>query len=276
MGAYNWDGVNITGVGQPEHVLAMDVTDGTLPLLGVKPILGRLFTRQDDAPNAPKTIILSYGYWQRRFGGSRAVIGRPITVDGTACEIIGVLPKNFQFLDDSRLELFMPMQWDRTKTKLGNFSYQALARLKPGVTLNQAGADMARLLPIAIRSFPAPQGFSASIFEQAKIEPDLRPLKKDVIGDIGSVLWVLMGSIVLVLLVACANVANLLLVRVEGRRQELAIRSALGAGRRNITVGLLAESLVLSIAGSLHRPCPGLRRPPYPGGHGAHRFAAPE
>ena len=117
--------------------------------------------------------------------------------------------------------------------------------------MEQASADMARLLPISIRSFPAPDGFSPAIFEKANISPNLRPLKQDVVGDMGNVLWVLMGSIAMVLLVACANVANLLLVRVEGRRQELAIRSALGAGWKRITAELLFESAVLGILGSL-------------------------
>jgi len=115
----------------------------------------------------------------------------------------------------------------------------------------QASADMARLLPIAIRSFPAPEGFSPALFEKAQIQPNLRSLKRDVIGDVGNVLWVLMGSIAMVLLVACANVANLLLVRVEGRRQELAIRTVLGAGRARITAGLLFDSLILGLMGSL-------------------------
>jgi predicted permease len=251
IGVYNGDSLSVTGSGQPEHVQGLDVTDATLPLLGVKPVLGRLFTQRDDSANAPKTIILSYGYWQRRFGGSNSVVGRTLTVDGKSNEIIGVLPRDFQFLDDRNTELFLPMGWDRSKTKLGNFSYQALARLKPGVTISQANADLARLIPIAVRSFPAPDGFSPTIFEKAQLQPNLRPLKNDVIGDVGDVLWVLMGSIAVVLLVACANVANLLLVRVEGRRQELAIRSALGAGRRSITAELLLESLILGLAGSL-------------------------
>ena len=126
------------------------------------------------------------------------------------------------------------MQLDRSKVKLGNFSFRGVAKLKPGVTLKQANTDLDRLLPIAIHSFPAPDGFSAAIFEKIKINANVHTLKRDVVGDVGNVLWVLMGSIVVVLLVACANVANLLLVRVEGRRQELAVRSALGAGRANI------------------------------------------
>ena len=251
IGIYSGDSLSVTGAGQPEHVQGLDVTDGTLPILGVTPALGRLFTRQDDSPGAPETVLLSYGYWRQKFGASASVLGRTIIADGRPREIIGVLPKGFHFLDEADAALILPMQWDRNKTKLGNFSYRAVARLKPGVTMAQASADMARLLPVAIRGFPAPEGFSPALFEKAQIQPSLRPLKRDVIGDVGNVLWVLVGSIALVLLVACANVANLLLVRVEGRRQELAIRTALGAGRGRITAGLLFESLVLGLTGSL-------------------------
>ncbi|HET6169338.1 MAG TPA: ABC transporter permease [Terracidiphilus sp.] len=251
IGCYRTDSLTVTGYGQPEHLESIDVTDGTLPLLGVKPMLGRLFSRQDDQPSAPKTVILSYGYWQRRFTGSNAAIGRTITIDGTAREIIGVLPRSFHFLDEFDAAIYVPIQFDRSKTMLGNFNEAGIARLKPGVTLQQASADVARMLPMSLRNFPAPPGYSEAVFESAHFQPLLKPLKKVVIGDVGNVLWVLMGSIVVVLLVACANVANLLLVRVEGRRQELAIRSALGAGRKQITAGLLIESLLLSAAGTL-------------------------
>ncbi len=251
IGVYDGDSLNVTGAGEPEHVRGLDVTDGTLPILGVAPAVGRLFTRKDDSPGSPETVLLSYGYWQKKFGSDRSVIGRSITVDGKPREIIGVLPRGFHFLDEEDAALILPFQWDRSKIKLGNFSQRALARLKPGVTMAQASADMARLLPVVQRSFPMPEGFSASLFEKARISPNLRPLKQDVVGDVGNVLWVLMGSIVMVLLVACANVANLLLVRVEGRRQELAIRSALGAGWGRIATELLFESVVLGVAGSL-------------------------
>jgi predicted permease len=250
IGIYDRADYSLTGGAQPEQVHGVLVTDGTLPLLGAQPISGRLFTRQDDQPKSPKTVVLTYGYWQRHFGGG-SVIGRTVTLDGQAREIIGVLPKDFRFLDANNLDLFVPMQLNRSETKLGQFSYQGLARLKPGVTIEQASADLARLIPVAIHSFPAPEGFSAAIFEKANFAMDLHSLKDDVVGDVGNVLWVLMGSIAIVLLVACANVANLLLVRVEGRRQELAIRSALGADRKNITTGLLLESLVLGCAGTI-------------------------
>ena len=250
IGAYDGDAFNVTGAGAPEHVRGLDVTDGTLPLLRVQPAVGRLFTRRDDSPSAPQTVLLSYSYWQQKFGGASSVIGRPITLDGKSREIIGVLPREFHFLDYPDAALVVPFQWDRSKTKLGGFSQRALARLKPGVTMERASADMARLLPITFRSFPAPDGFSPALFDKAHISPNLRPLKLDVIGDVGKVLWVLTGSIAMVLLVACANVANLLLVRVEGRRQELAIRSALGAPWRRTAADLLCESVVLGVAGA--------------------------
>lgn len=251
MGVYQQNGYSLTGTARPEHLEGLNVTDGVLPILDVKPELGRLFTRQDDQPNASQTVLLTYGYWQRRYGGDRNIVGRSIMLDGSARTIIGVLPESFKFLDYQKLDVILPLQFDRSKTKLGNFSFSGIARLKPGVTQAQADADLDRLIPIAIRSFPPPQGFSISVFENARFSTDVHSLKKDVVGDIGNLLWILMGSIGIVLLVACANVANLLLVRVEGRRQELAIRTALGAGRGSITRDLLVESLTLGFAGSL-------------------------
>jgi len=250
IGMYNGSSFSLTGSGQPEQLDGVEVTDGTLPILGVRPTYGRLFTKQDDSANAPKTVLLSYGYWQRHFGGDRSAVGRTLTLDGEPREIIGILPKGFDFLGYPA-DLFVPMQLDRSKTTLGEFNYEGIARLKAGVTLREASADLERLIPVALRSFPPPEGFSLAMFEKANVGIYLLPLKDDVVGDIGNVVWVLMGSIVLVLLAACANVANLLLVRVEGRRQELAIRSALGADRRNITANLLLESLVLGCSGSV-------------------------
>lgn len=251
IGVYASDSRSVTGAGEPEHLKGLDVSDGTLPILGVRPVLGRLFTRQDDIAGASETVMLSYAYWQKRFGRSPSALGGSVMVDGKPRDIIGVLPKDFHFLNEPDPALILPMQWDRNKTKLGDFSYNAIARLKPGATIAQANADQARLLPVAIRSFPAPEGFSAEMLEKAQLQPDLRPLKQDVIGDISNVLWVLMGSIAMVLAVACANIANLLLVRMEGRRQELAIRYALGASRGQIANAILGESLFLGLVGSI-------------------------
>jgi predicted permease len=250
IGLYAGDSVSVTGIAEPEQVRALRVTDGTLPLLGIAPLLGRSFTKQDDSPGTPETVMLTYGYWRRKFGGDSSIIGRSIIVDGNSRQIVGVLPQRFHFLDWEDPALITPFQFDRNKIHLGNFSYEGLARLKPGVTIEQVNADVARMLPIVMTSFPSPPGFSLKLFEDAHIGPNVRPLKRDVVGDVGSVLWILMGSIGMVLLIACANVANLLLVRVEGRRQELAVRGALGASRGRIAADLLLESVILGLLGS--------------------------
>jgi len=250
FGLWNGGSRTVTGLEAPEQVQTLTVTDGTLNALGVQPILGRWFTAKEDSPGAPQTAILTYGYWQRRFGGNASAIGRQIRVDGEPTEIIGVMPQNFCFLD-SKPDLIFAFQFDRAKTTLGNFSFQALARLKPGVTVAQANADVARMIPMVSAKFPPPPGFSAKIFDSVRITPNVRPLKQDVIGDLGKVLWVLMASIGAVLLIACANVANLLLVRAEGRQQELAIRTALGAGSRQIAGEILTESVFLGLLGGV-------------------------
>jgi putative ABC transport system permease protein len=242
------DTVSVTGLAEPEQVRCIDVTDGLLPMLGVNPQLGRLFTKEDDSPAGAETVILTAGYWRSRFGGDASAIGRRILLDGKAREIVGVLPDSFRFLDQ-KPSMVLPLRFDRDKVRLGNFSYTALGRLKPGATLDQASAELTRLLPVAIARFPSFPGFSAKMFEDARIQPTPRLLKADVIGDVGSVLWVLMGTIGMVLLIACANVANLLLVRAEGRQQELAVRAALGASRGRIAYELLAESVLLGLIG---------------------------
>jgi putative ABC transport system permease protein len=247
---WSGDTVSVTGIAEPEEVRAVDVTDGLLPIFGATPALGRLFTKQDDSPGAAETVVLMAGYWRSRFGADPSAIGRRIMLDGKAHEIIGVLPDSFRFLDQ-KPSLILPLQLNRADTHLGNFSFTGVARLKPGVTLDQATAETARLIPESLTRFPAFPGFSAKMFADVKLSPNLRLLKDDVIGDVGSVLWVLMGTIGMVLLIACANVANLLLVRAEGRQQELAVRAALGASRGRLAYELLAESVVLGVIGGI-------------------------
>ena len=250
LGLYTGDSLSVTGIAEPEQVRAVDVTDGTLPLLGITPMLGRTISHNDDLPGKPPTVLLTYGYWKHKFGGSPSAIGKSITLDGKPTEIIGVLPKNFELMNYDDVQMIIPFQFDRAKRFLGNFSFQGVARLRPGVTMAQASADITRMMPIVNRSFPPPPGFTVQLFDDAQFMPNLRPLKQDVVGDIGKVLWVLMGSIGLVLLIACANAANLLLVRVEGRRHELSVRAALGAGRKQIVGDLLLESALLGLIGS--------------------------
>ncbi|HUH62367.1 MAG TPA: ABC transporter permease, partial [Terracidiphilus sp.] len=251
IGIYQGDSVSVTGNGNPEQVPALDLTDGVLPVLGVTPALGRWFNRVDDSPGGPDTVMMSYDYWQSRFGSDRSIVGRTIRVDGKARQVIGVMPKGFRFLDWEQPSLFLPIRLDRSKVTLGQFSYEGVARLRPGVTMQAANADVARMWPIVLRSFPAPPGFSIDLFDKARIGPNVRPLTQDVIGDVGKLLWVLMGSIGVVLLIACANVANLLLVRAESRHQELTVRAALGASPWRIGKEFLLESAVLGILGSV-------------------------
>ncbi|HLH05583.1 MAG TPA: ABC transporter permease [Bryobacteraceae bacterium] len=250
LGIYTGNSVSVTGMGEPEQVHSMLVTWDVFPTLGVRPFLGRGFTQKDDTPKNPETVILSYGYWQRRFAGDSGVIGRRILIDGKAKELIGVLPKDFRFLDGD-FSLFEPFQFDRSKTYLGNFSYDGVARLKPGVTPAQAHADVARMIPLSFRKFQPPPGFDVKLFEDAHFSPVIKPFKDTLVGDIGTALWVLMGTIGMVLLIACANVANLLLVRVEARHRELLIRAALGAGKARIAGELLVESITLAILGGV-------------------------
>jgi putative ABC transport system permease protein len=250
VGMWQDDSLSVTGVAEPEQVTAMDVTDGLLPLLGAKPALGRLFTRLDDSPQGAETVILMAPYWRARFGSDPSVIGRRLLLDGKAHEVIGVLPDSFTFLDE-KPSLVLPLRIDRAKVRLGQFSYQAIARLKSGISLDQASSEIAKLIPVGIARFPPFPGYSAKMFDDARLAPNLRVLKDDVLGDIGSTLWVLMGTIGIVLLIACANVANLLLVRAEGRQQELAVRAALGASRGRIAYELLSESVLLGIVGGI-------------------------
>ena len=247
-----WDNtsVSVTGIGEPERVQALLVTDGTLGVLEVEPMLGRRFTGEDDLHNAPPRVMLTHAYWQRKFGSDPQVAGRHVTIDGRSREIIGVLPPTFRFLGYNP-QLLMPFGFNRAEVFLGNFSYQGVARLKPGVTIEQANADLARIIPQLFDRFPLPPGFTRQMLEEVKLGPKVRPLEEDVIGDVGRVLWVLLGTVGIVLLIACANVANLFLVRAEGRQQELAIHAALGASWRRITWELLSESVTLAMLGGL-------------------------
>jgi putative ABC transport system permease protein len=248
IGMWENETVSVTGLAEPEQVTCVDVTESVLPILGAQPVLGRSFSAQDTTPGAPETAILSNAYWQARLGGDASAIGKRIMLDGRAREIIGVLPKDFRFLN-LKPSLILPLRLDRNKTFLGNFGDRNVARLKPGVTLDQATADVTRMIPIALQKFPPYPGYNVSMFISARLGPNLQPLKQQLVGDIGKVLWVLMGTIGIVLLIACANVANLVLVRADGRQQELAIRAALGAGWGQIARELLVESLTLGALG---------------------------
>jgi predicted permease len=248
LGVWIPDTANVTGLAEPEQARAVNVSDGVLQALAVPPALGRWFSQADQIPNGAERVMLSYGYWQRRFGGDRAVVGRNVLVDSRSREIIGVMPQGFRFLD-ADFDLIVPLAFDRGKLILAGFGYHGVARLKPGVAIAEANADMARMLPIWMDSWSNGPGTNPHIYETWKITPRIRPLKQQVLGNVSEVLWVVMATIGLVMMIACANVANLLLVRVESRQQELAVRAALGAGWARIVRGLLVESVLLGLMG---------------------------
>jgi predicted permease len=250
IGLWDDSSVSVTGRGEPEQVEALFVTDGTLPLLGVRPAIGRTFTREDDAPGGADTALLSHTYWQRAFGGSESAIGQTLMVNGRPREVIGILPEGFRFLRYNPA-VVLPFRFNRAELFVGQFSYQGVARLKPGITIEQANADMARLIPTVPDRFPMPPGFTRQMFDDVKLGPLVRPLEVDAVGDIGKTLWILLGTVGIVLLVACANVANLFLVRAEARQHELAVRTALGAGTKRIARELLSESILLGLAGGV-------------------------
>ena len=205
----------------------------------MRPEIGRWFSTADDTPGAPDTVMLTHGYWHRRFGGDRAVLERALTINGRPHQIIGVMPADFRF--GGEFDIILPLRIDRGAL-IPAFRLLGVARLKPGVTLAQANADVARMLRFWFEAGSDPA-------VRARWAPALRPLKQDVVGDIGRTLWVLMGAIGIVLLMACANVANLLLVRADARQQEFAIRAALGARWTRVARQLLVESLTLARVG---------------------------
>jgi predicted permease len=250
LGVWITGTANVTGVAEPEQVRTIAVSDGVLQTLAVPPAVGRWFSPVDQEPNGPGRVMLSYGYWQRRFGGDGAVLGRSIMVDSQSREIVGVMPRGFRFVD-SDFDLTTPLAFDRGKLILAGFGFHGIARLKPGATIAEANADLSRMLPIWMGSWSNGPGTNPHIYETWKITPMILPLKQQVIGSVGELLWVVMGTIGVVLLIACTNVTNLLLVRAEARQQELALRTALGAGRARIIRGLLVESVMLGVIGGV-------------------------
>ncbi|MGA7522301.1 MAG: ABC transporter permease [Acidobacteriaceae bacterium] len=250
LGIWTNGASNITGVAHPEEVQTVLVSDGVLESLEVPAVAGRWFSLADQDPRGAKTVMLSYGYWERRFGGDPAVIGRVLEVDSEPRTIIGVMPRNFRIADQP-FQLLLPLALDPVNEKLAGFGYSGIARLRPGVSLAQADADIARLIPVWMDSWTNGPGTNPHYYTVWRIAPRFRSLKQQVIGNVGSVLWIVLATVGLVMLIACANIANLLLVRADSRQQELSIRAALGAGRARIARELLLESVTLGLLGGL-------------------------
>jgi putative ABC transport system permease protein len=243
IGGWDRTDVSVTGRGDPERVAALAVTDGVLPILRVAPILGGMFTAEDDSPGAPLRVMLTHGYWQGRMGGDKSVIGQSLSIDGEPAEIIGVLPASFRFPRSDAAILF-PLRLDPADANAVSFGFQGIARLRTGVTLEDANAEIGRMIELVEEKVPAYESFG--------LDPYVYPLVEYAIGtEVGRILWILVGTVGIILLIACANVANLFMVRAEVRQQELALRTALGARRWRLARALLSESLLLTVAAGI-------------------------
>ncbi|HEY1897206.1 MAG TPA: ABC transporter permease [Terracidiphilus sp.] len=239
---------NVTGIAQPEEVHTTYISDGVLQALNVPPAAGRWISPADQVPRSHEVVMLSFGYWQRRFGGDPSVIGRNIQIDSQTREIVGVMPRGFEVVNQD-FDLLIPLAFDPRHQILAGFGYNGIGRLKPRVSIAQADADIARLLNTWMDSWTNGDGGDPHFYETWKIGGAIRPMKQEVLGSVGSVLWVVMGTIGVVMLIACTNVANLLLVNAEKRQLELVVRAALGAGRARIARTVLSECVLLALIG---------------------------
>lgn len=247
MGVWFPGTASVTRMGEPEQVRTVSVSDGVLEALDVPPLRGRWLSAEDQDPHGPQRAMLSYGYWQRHFG-SAPVAGRTIMVDSQPREIVGVMPKSFRIVNQDA-DLILPVAFDRAKLILAGFGYQGIGRLRKGVTISEADADMSRMLPIWMDSWSNGPGTDSHFYKVWRITPEICPLKDAVVGSVADILWIVMATVGIVMLIACANVANLLLVKGESRRQEMAIRTALGAPQSRLLRELLIESVILGLAG---------------------------
>jgi putative ABC transport system permease protein len=243
FGVWTAGAATVTGLGDPEQIPAVSMTHGVLRALGVHPLLGRWFSSADETRGARRTVILSYAYWERKFAGDPHALGRLILIDSVPHQVIGVMPQSFVFLNLAP-DVLTPELVANDAPGAQDADHNGLARLKPGITLAQANQDIARVLSIWARATGTQQ-----LLKQLRATPNLRPLKQDVVGDVSAILTILMGALALVLLLVCANVANLVQVKAQARAQEFAIRAALGAGRSRIARELLVESFTLGILG---------------------------
>jgi predicted permease len=234
--------VNLTGDGEPERLGAGYVTANLFSTLGVSPLRGRVFTEAEDVEKGPNVVLIGYGLWQRRYAGDPSIIGRTIQLSGIPYEVLGIMPPDFvlptDFQNPTATAMWIPVQWDKASTDHGNHGYYAAGRLKPGATVAQAREELHRVAQAMTSEGLYPP--------QMQFDTVVLSLRDEIVGGVRRAIWLLFGAVGFLLLIACANVANLLLARAEARQREIALRTALGAGRPRVLRQLMTESLVLA------------------------------
>jgi predicted permease len=243
--------MTLSGDGEAESVTVTRATPSLVRVLGVEPALGRWFAEREGAPGGTPTAVLSHALWTRRYGADPEVLGRTIVLAGMAAEVVGVMPPDFDYptlYTGASTALWIPLQLGAGNVRAGGFNFAGVGRLAEGTTVENALTETAGLIARLPQDFPADESAAAMVAD-ARIVPALRSLKDETLGSVGRTLWILAGAAATLLLVACANVANLFLARTEARQREVAVRRALGAGRRGVTAYFLSESLVLSALG---------------------------
>jgi predicted permease len=253
MGIFRDAVANLTEVGEPERLQGTQASASVFATLGVTPALGRVWSEEEDLPEAPAVVLLSDGLWTRRFAADPAVVGRTIRLDGVLREVVGVMPPRFDFPD--RAEFWIPLSMSPEDPQQGSFGWNGVARLSPGLTPADAQAQLVQVFQRFIDAMRGTDGVAGmenyvAFLSNGQYAPVVNSVKEDLVGDLEQPLWILLGTVGFVLLIVCANVANLVLIRAEGRRREIAVRVAMGAGRGSLAGHLLAESVVLAAAGA--------------------------